>query len=87
MYLALALSYLGDIDNACLAYEKAIGLEEDFLIYLNYAITLQNFSKKVKAKEMFLKFKVLFEKLDSVARELDPDIQARSKNLFSQLES
>ena len=87
MYLALALSYLGDIDNACLAYEKAIGLEEDFLIYLNYAITLQNFSKKVKAKEMFLKFKVLFEKLDSVARELDPDIQTRSKNLFSQLES
>ncbi|OMJ91149.1 hypothetical protein SteCoe_6315 [Stentor coeruleus] len=86
MYLALALSNLGDIENACAAYEKAISLEEDFLIYLNYAITLNNYGQKEKAREIFLKFKELFDKLDAVSRELDPDIQSRSRSLQASLD-
>jgi Bardet-Biedl syndrome 4 protein len=86
MYLALALSNLGDIENACMAYEKAASLEEDFLIYLNYSITLKNYGNKNKAREMFSKFKELFEKLDAVTRELDPDIQNKSRLLQAALE-
>lgn len=86
MNLALALSSLGDFENSCVAYEKAISLEEDFLIYLNYAATLCNYGKKAKSREMFLKFKQLFDKLDAATRDLDPDIQSRSRALHSQLE-
>lgn len=86
MYLALALSNLGDVDNACVAYEKAIALEDDFLIFLNYAITLNNYGNKEKAKEMYFKFRQSFDKLDAVTRELDPDIQTRSKLLLAALD-
>lgn len=87
MYLALALSNLGDFENACVAYEKAVSLEEDFLIYLNYAITLNNYGRKEKAREMYFKFRQNFDKLDAVTRELDPDIQARSKTLLAAIDT
>ena len=86
MNLALALSNLGDFENACISYEKAISLEEDFLIFLNYAITLNNYGDKAKAKEMYKRFHDLFDKLDAVTRDLDPDIQARSRTLQINLE-
>lgn len=86
MYLALALSNLSDFENACTAYEKAISLEDDFLIYLNYAITLNNYGHKEKAKEMYFKFRQNFDKLDAITRELDPDIQLRSKTLLAAID-
>jgi len=42
MYLAVALAHLDDYDNACQAYEKALELEQDHTVSLNYAITLFN---------------------------------------------
>jgi Flp pilus assembly protein TadD len=39
MYLAIALSQLGDVDNACLSYEKAIKLADtpgEPVFHLNY---------------------------------------------------
>jgi Bardet-Biedl syndrome 4 protein len=39
MYLAVALSQLGDFDNACLSYEKAIqlaGEPGEAVFHLNY---------------------------------------------------
>ena len=42
MYLGITLARLGDLENSLQAYEKALSMENDFLIHLNYAITLYN---------------------------------------------
>ena len=43
MYLAITLNKLGDFDNACAAFKKAIDLDSnDCTVFLNYAIVLFN---------------------------------------------
>ena len=86
MYLGLALSNLGDFENACNSYEKALILEEDFMVFLNYAVSLFNYGKKEKAKEMYTKFKKAFDELDPSTRDLDMEVQETSRNLASSLE-
>ena len=34
MYLAIVLSRLDDFENACNSYEKAIGMEQDYMFHL-----------------------------------------------------
>jgi len=40
MYLGLALNHLDDFKNCTRAFERALQLEEDHLICLNYSIVL-----------------------------------------------
>jgi len=60
MYLGITLSNLGDYDNSSAAYEKALSMEEDFLTYLNYAVTLYNFQEQAKSREMYVRFMMLY---------------------------
>jgi Bardet-Biedl syndrome 4 protein len=43
MYLAITLNKLGDFDNSCAAFKKALELDSnDCTVYLNYAIVMYN---------------------------------------------
>lgn len=81
MYLGVTLSNLEDYDNAMIAYEKAVSLEEDFLIYLNYAITLHTCGNREKAIEMYLKCNTLFNNLGSKVNDLDSEIINKKRKL------
>jgi len=74
MYLAVTLSRLEDLENACSAYEKAIEMESDHLFHLNYAITLYNHDEKARAKTQFQEFERLFQELDEETRNADPEV-------------
>lgn len=74
MYLAITLSRLNDVDNACSAYEKAIEMESDHLFHLNYAITLYNNDDVDRAREHYSEFVALFDELDEEARNADPEV-------------
>ena len=39
MYLAVALAWLDDVDNASAAYEKALELDDDMMFRLNYGMS------------------------------------------------
>merc|ERR1712139_274504 len=67
MYLAITLSRLDDFDNACSAYEKALEMEADHMVELNYAITLYLHDEIERAAEHFAEFERLFQDLDSDA--------------------
>eukprot|EP00602_Paraphysomonas_sp_CaronLab_P006752 CAMPEP_0185018802 /NCGR_PEP_ID=MMETSP1103-20130426/1472_1 /TAXON_ID=36769 /ORGANISM="Paraphysomonas bandaiensis, Strain Caron Lab Isolate" /LENGTH=414 /DNA_ID=CAMNT_0027548787 /DNA_START=64 /DNA_END=1308 /DNA_ORIENTATION=- len=75
MYLAVSLSKLDDFENSCAAYDKAIDLGEDYLIHLNYSITLMNNDEVERAKNHFLKFEKLFLALEDSC-EIDEDVTA-----------
>ncbi|KAI5691299.1 Tetratricopeptide repeat [Leishmania braziliensis] len=40
MLLGICLGEMKDLPNACRAYEHALAMQDDFLVYLNYAVTL-----------------------------------------------
>jgi hypothetical protein len=40
---------LEDFENSCAAYEKALELSDDYLTYLNYAITLYTNDEPVRS--------------------------------------
>lgn len=61
VYLAVTLARLDDFQNACSAYEKALELESDYVIELNYAITLFNHDKIDAARTHFQEFMKLIE--------------------------
>ena len=81
MYLGLTLSHLGDNENACAAYEKSMSLEEDYLMCLNYAVTLLNMNRNEEARTVYQKFSALFAKVDANSKDLDPEIQERAQQL------
>ncbi|KAJ9507015.1 hypothetical protein QJQ45_004689 [Haematococcus lacustris] len=73
MYLAVALSKLEDIDNACAAYEKAIqmcGVPGEPVFHLNYAIMLARHEREEDAKMHLLQYRVLVEGADRPDNEL-----------------
>ena len=74
MYLGIALSKLEDLENACLAYERAIELEDDWLFRLNYAVTLAKAGHEEASYQHFVKFREAFEKLDDETKNADPDV-------------
>lgn len=73
MYLAVALSKLEDFENACSAYEKAIELGDDYLIHLNYAITLALNDEVEQAREHYDKFKSQYDALEDTS-DVDEDV-------------
>jgi len=63
MLLAITLTHLNDLENACRAYEQAVSLEkEDPLVHLNYAILLYNTDKQSHAAKQFEQFESKFRK-------------------------
>lgn len=80
MYLAVALNKLEDFDNACSAYEKAIELGEDYLIHLNYAVTLALNDETERATGHYEKFKTLFDALEDTS-EVDEDVGTQASLL------
>ena len=75
MYLAVALSRLEDFDNSCSAYEKALELGgEDFLTYLNYAITSFLNDELEAARNHFNSYVTLFTKAGGASLSVDPSI-------------
>ena len=75
MYLAVALSRLNDFDNSCSAYEKSLELGgEDFLTYLNYAITLLLNDEIEMARYHFNSYLSLFSKAGMSNVDVDPSI-------------
>lgn len=83
--MAIALSRLDDFDNACNAYEKALEMEDDYAVHLNYAITLCLNDEVEKAKEHFMQFENKFSVLDDEAKQSDAEILEQRKYLRSEL--
>lgn len=70
MYLAITLNKLGDFDNSCAAFKKAIELDNnDCTVYLNYAIVLYNNGQVMRAKEVFEQAETVFVTLDEEDKE------------------
>lgn len=63
MYLGIILSELNDVYNAITYYEKAIAIKESHMIYFNYTVSLVKNEMFGNAKEKFIKFKELFQKI------------------------
>ena len=80
MYLAISLARLDDFENSCSAYEKAMGMEEDHMTHLNFAITLYNFGEVSRAKEEFAHFQRMFAACGSDV-EHDEDVISQSNAL------
>jgi Bardet-Biedl syndrome 4 protein len=77
LLLLLLLFRLDDFENSCAAYGKAIELGEDYIIHLNYAITLFKNDEPERAKEHFAKYESLFAALDE-ASDVDEDVTAQA---------
>lgn len=80
MYLAVALSKLDDFENSCSAYDKALELGEDYLIHLNYAITLLRNDEVERARDHFAKFDKLFSSLDESCQ-VDEEVKSQANAL------
>ena len=80
MYLAISLARLDDFENSCSAYEKAMGMEEDHMTHLNFAITLYNFGDVARAKEEFAHFQRMFASCGSDV-EHDEDVTSQASAL------
>ncbi|MEW5315332.1 MAG: hypothetical protein WDW38_006772 [Sanguina aurantia] len=81
MYLAVTLSRLDDIDNACSAYDKAIqmaGEPGEAVFHLNYAIMLHGAKMLDLAKQQLLQFQALFADLDEETQRSDPEVAEQS---------
>ena len=72
-----------DFENACAAYEKALEMGEDYLTYLNYAITLFTNDEIERARQQFGKFENLFSSVNTA--DIDTDISTQAALLRSAL--
>jgi Bardet-Biedl syndrome 4 protein len=86
VYLAVALSRLDDIDNACSAYEKAISMEIDHVFELNYAITLYNSGAYDESKLHLKEFEKLWGELDEESKKQEAEAQDMAKQLSKALQ-
>ena len=77
---------LDDFENACAAYEKSLGLTDDYITHLNYAITLFSNDEIEKSKSRLEKYeKSLANHLHTTERnngpQVDPDIMHQAEIL------
>lgn len=70
---------LEDFENSCAAYDKAAELSEDYLTFLNYAITLFTNDEIERARKQFAKFEVMFKKQREEGSDIDPEILAQAE--------
>ena len=84
MYLAITLNKLTDFESAWAAFEKALEMDQnDWTIFLNYAIVLYNNGQKRKAEEIFNKSEVIYATLESddIEQEMSTQRSALAKAL------
>jgi Bardet-Biedl syndrome 4 protein len=61
MYLGITLNKLGDFDNSCQAFKKAIELDSgDCTVFLNFSIVLYNNGQTARALEVFRQAEQVF---------------------------
>lgn len=84
MYLAITLTKLDDFEDACLVYEKAIQLGDDYLCHLNYALTLYNHDERERSREQFVRYQASVGRLQDPA-DLDADTSAVADQLKTAL--
>ncbi len=78
---------LDDFENSCAAYDKAVELGgSDYLVHLNYAITLISNDEVERARENFEKFETIFGNAKSAADDnssslldIDEDVKAQAE--------
>ena len=76
LYLAVSLSKLDDFQNCSSAYAKAIELGDDYLVRLNYSITLYLNDEVESAKEQFARFRELLA--GEASADVDPDAKEQA---------
>ena len=84
MYLAITLNKLTDFESAWAAFEKALEMDQnDWTIFLNYAIVLYNNGQKRKAEEIFNKSEEIYATLESddIEQEMSTQRSALAKAL------
>lgn len=74
---------MDDFDNSCAAYDKALEVGEDYLIHLNYAVTLLANDEVEKARIHFKKFEQLVGSIESV--DVDEDVRTQASLLRNTL--
>jgi Bardet-Biedl syndrome 4 protein len=84
MYLAITLAKLDDFEDACLVYEKATQISDDYMCHLNYALTLHNHDEKERAREQYVRFQASVARLQDPA-ELDDDTRLIADQLKNAL--
>ncbi|KAG5464056.1 hypothetical protein LSCM1_00236 [Leishmania martiniquensis] len=63
MLLGICLGEMKDLPNACRAYERALAMQDDFLVYLNYAVTLLKGGAAAEASVKFRVFRSVWDQL------------------------
>lgn len=68
MLLGVCLGEMKDLPNACRAYNHAMSMQDDFLVYLNYAVTLLKSGVTAEAASKFRIFRNVWDSLSSAQR-------------------
>lgn len=68
MLMGVCLAAMKDVENACRAYDRALRLQSDFLVYLNYAATLFNAGRTAEATEKLRLFSSVWDSLSPAQR-------------------
>jgi Bardet-Biedl syndrome 4 protein len=68
MLLGICLGEMKDLPNACRAYNRALAMQDDFLVYLNYAVTLLKAGATAEAEAKFRVFRAVWDSLSSAQR-------------------
>ncbi|KPA80187.1 hypothetical protein ABB37_05168 [Leptomonas pyrrhocoris] len=68
MLLGICLGEMKDLPNACRAYDHALTMQDDFLVYLNYAMTLLKAGATAEAEHKFRVFRGVWSSLSSAQR-------------------
>lgn len=68
---------LEDFENSCAAYEKALQHGEDYLTYLNYAITLYVNDEVERSREQFARFSTTYNQLVDTS-DMDTDVMLQA---------
>lgn len=76
---------LDDFENSCAAYTKAIELGGDYIIHLNYAITLLKNDEPERARVQFMKFENLFAAVEETS-EVDEDVNGQANMVRAALQ-
>ncbi|CAC9550270.1 putative Bardet-Biedl syndrome 4 protein homolog (BBS4-like protein 4) [Leishmania infantum JPCM5] len=83
MLLGICLGEMKDLPNACRAYEHALAMQDDFLVYLNYAVTLY---KGRSVQEAYTKFRVFRSVWDQLTPEQRREQSSLIPGVIRQLE-
>ncbi|SPQ94612.1 unnamed protein product (mitochondrion) [Plasmodiophora brassicae] len=86
MYLAIALSHLGDAENTCNAFAKALELDSgSFLINLNFAVTLLQLGDRPRCAEQYNQFVEKWSRLDETQQSAHPAVKIQRSKLEAAL--